>query len=94
MRRSISSASTSSLLPRQRLQVPRVSANIITFVIMFAVLAQSVAAMTTVVAIPFVTVPTGHWRSIVTAVTTVSGSFNRTLMQRLGFREFFRVFRL
>ena len=73
MRRSVSSTSTSSQLPRsrpaddgagvrQRLQVSRVSVNIITFVIMFTILAQSVAAMTTVVAIQVVTVPMGLWR--------------------------------
>ena len=32
---------------------------------------------------------TGCWRSTVTAVTAVTGSFNGTLVPRLGFREFF-----
>ena len=41
---------------------------------------QSVAAMIAVVAVPIVAVPTGHWRSTVTGVTTpfrrFAGSFN------------------
>ena len=48
--------------------------------LLFAFLAQYVTAMTTVVAVQVVAIPTGHWRSTVTTVTApfrqVAGSFN------------------
>ena len=60
--------------------------------LVLAVFAQSVAALTTVVAIQVVAVPTGHWRSTVTAVTVVAALFNLTLVWRLGFRDRFWCF--
>ena len=76
------------------------------YLLLFAVLAQPVAAMTTVVAVQVVAVMTGRWRSTVTAViaahvvavvagrwqTAVAVSFKLTLARRLGFRECWMFF--
>ena len=63
-----------------------------TFLFLFAVLAQSVAGMTAVVSFQVVAVPTGRLRSTVTALVAIAGSLNLTFVRRFGFREFCCVF--
>ena len=54
-----------------------------------AVLTQSVSAVTAVVTVQVVAVPTGRLRSI---VTDVAGKFNSTIKQRLGCSDSFWLF--
>ena len=62
----------------------------------FAILGQSVVAITAVVAFQVVAIQTGSWWSTVTAVTApfrlVAGSINWTLALWLSFRDSFWVF--